>query len=159
MDMIHLLHKFLEAERKVTGRCISTRSGWCYRIWLLWVITCKLSLYMRTLKFVKCKSKSRVIQMSVWCLKQVIMYRDVLIDTGRTVQWHCHWTRSLEEHENIGGLTRGRGMTEFQWVQRLLSSPLCTKMNHAMQNLTGVDFHSSEQHKETGKSRKARDSI
>ncbi|KAL5005113.1 hypothetical protein ScPMuIL_018569 [Solemya velum] len=55
------------------------------------------------------------------------------------------------------GLTRGRGMTEFQRVQWLLSSPVCAEMDHAMQNLTGVDYHSSEQHKEAGKTRQARD--
>ena len=58
-----------------------------------------------------------------------------------------------------GGLTRGRGMTEVQRAQWLLSMPACADVNSAMQNLTGVGFHTSEQHKETSNSRKKRDKM
>ena len=54
-------------------------------------------------------------------------------------------------------MTRGKGMSEYQRVQRLLSMPACAAMNVAMQTLCGTDFHISSQHKETGKSRIKRD--
>lgn len=39
-----------------------------------------------------------------------------------------------------GGLTRGRGMTEQQWLVWLLSMPVCAEMNYAMLDLTGVSY-------------------
>ena len=56
-------------------------------------------------------------------------------------------------------MTGGRGMTEVQRAQWLLSMPACADVNSAMQNLTGVGFHTSEQHKETSNSRKKRDKM
>ena len=56
-----------------------------------------------------------------------------------------------------GGLTRGRGMTEVQRSQWLLSMPSCAAVNEAMQNLTDVGYHTSEQHKESSTSRQERD--
>ena len=43
--------------------------------------------------------------------------------------------------------------------QRLvwLSMPTCTEVNCAMQDLTGVQYFISDQHKEMGKSRQIRD--
>ncbi|CAC5363750.1 unnamed protein product [Mytilus coruscus] len=58
-----------------------------------------------------------------------------------------------------GGLTRGRGTTETQRAQWLLSMPSCANVNTAMQNLTGVGFYTSEQHKEMSYSRKKRDKM
>ena len=51
---------------------------------------------------------------------------------------------------SIGGLTRGRGLTETQRAQWLLSMPHCVEMNQAMQKLTDVNYQTSEQHKEMG---------
>ena len=56
-----------------------------------------------------------------------------------------------------GGLTRGRGMNEFQRLVWLLSMPACAQVNLAMQTLTGVRYESSEQHKELGKARQTHD--
>ena len=56
-----------------------------------------------------------------------------------------------------GGMTRGKGMTEVQRAQWLLSTPDCAAMNFAMQELTNTKFHSSEQHKESGEERIKRD--
>ena len=59
--------------------------------------------------------------------------------------------------KTTGGMTRGKGMTECQHVQWLLSMPSCAAMNVAMQTFCGTDFHTSSQHKEMGKSRMERD--
>lgn len=56
-----------------------------------------------------------------------------------------------------GGLTRGRGMSETQRLVWLLSMPACAQVNIAMQTLTGVQYQTSEQHKDMGKARKTRD--
>ena len=56
-----------------------------------------------------------------------------------------------------GGLTRGRGMNEFQKLVWLLSMPACAQVNLAMHTLTGVRYESSEQHKELGKARQTHD--
>ncbi|CAG2240639.1 unnamed protein product [Mytilus edulis] len=58
--------------------------------------------------------------------------------------------RSLK---TTGGLTRGRGLSESQRLLWLLSMPQCSQMNEAMQKLTDVNYNTSEQHKELGKSR------
>ena len=56
-----------------------------------------------------------------------------------------------------GGLTRGKGMTEIQRLVWLMSMPLCVGVNDAMQELTGITYETSEQHKEIGKVRQERD--
>ena len=56
-----------------------------------------------------------------------------------------------------GGLTRGRGFTDVQRLVWLLSIPACTDINQCMQELTGVNSDSSEQHKECSQSRIKRD--
>ena len=55
-----------------------------------------------------------------------------------------------------GGLTRGRGMTEVQRLTWILGMPSC-EVNCTMQELTGVNYNTSEQHKHTPKSRHQRD--
>ena len=59
--------------------------------------------------------------------------------------------------KTTGGMTRGKGMSECQRAQWLLSMPACAAMNVAMQSFCGTDYHTSLQHKETGKSRIDRD--
>ena len=59
--------------------------------------------------------------------------------------------------KTTGGMTRGKGMSEYQRAQWSLSMPVCAAMNVAMQTFFGTDFHTSSQHKETGKSRIERD--
>ena len=56
-----------------------------------------------------------------------------------------------------GGMTRGRGMSESQRAQWLLSMPACADINNAMQDLTEINFHTNDQHKESGTARKERD--
>lgn len=48
-------------------------------------------------------------------------------------------------------------MSESQRLIWLLSMPACADVNNAMQNLTGVMYHTSDQHKDTTKARKERD--
>ena len=59
--------------------------------------------------------------------------------------------------KTIGGLTRGRGMTEQQCVIWSLAMPACTEVNRGMQELTGVSFISGEQNKDMTQVRQARD--
>lgn len=59
--------------------------------------------------------------------------------------------------KTCGGLTRGRGMSETQPLVWLLSMPACADVNNAMQNLTGVRYHTSEQHEDTTQARQERD--
>ena len=56
-----------------------------------------------------------------------------------------------------GGLTRGRGLTEQQTTVWLLSTPACSQVNHAMQQVSGVCYDGSEQHKEVSNSRTNKD--
>ena len=44
----------------------------------------------------------------------------------------------MRSMKTSGGLTRGRGMGEVQRAIWLPSSPACTAVNEAIQNLTGV---------------------
>ena len=56
-----------------------------------------------------------------------------------------------------GRLTRGRGMSEKQQLVWLLSMPITAEVNNAMQQLTEVDYTTSEQHKDMSDSRIKRD--
>jgi len=57
-----------------------------------------------------------------------------------------------------GGLTRGRGMTDNQRSLWVLSMPACSEMNAAVQELTGVYYATSDQHKDVGTTRNSKDS-
>ena len=59
--------------------------------------------------------------------------------------------------KSSGGLMRGRGMGEAQRAEWLLSMPACADINNAMVDLSGVGFHTSDQHKEVSHARKERD--
>jgi hypothetical protein len=59
--------------------------------------------------------------------------------------------------KSSGGLTRGRGIDEAQRAQWILSMPACADYNSAMQELTGVGYFTSDQHKEATHTRKERD--
>ena len=48
-------------------------------------------------------------------------------------------------------------MTEVQRLTWILGMPSCAQVNFAMQELTGVNYNTSEQHKDTSKSRQQRD--
>jgi len=55
---------------------------------------------------------------------------------------------------STGGVTRGRGMSESTRGQWLLSMPACGDINNAMQELTNMEFFTSEQHTETAMARR-----
>ena len=61
--------------------------------------------------------------------------------------------RSLK---STGGLTRG-GMTEHQRAVWLMSAPISSAYNYAMQNFNNKIYTTSEQHKEATASRIQRD--
>ena len=48
-------------------------------------------------------------------------------------------------------------MTEQQRLIWVLSMPVCAEVNKAMQELTGVNYNTSEQNKDMTKARQARD--
>lgn len=56
-----------------------------------------------------------------------------------------------------GGLTHGRGMTDLQHSVWLLSTPACAEISQAMQEITGILYEASEQHKETTQARLEKD--
>lgn len=63
----------------------------------------------------------------------------------------------MRSMKTSGGLTRGRGLGEVQRVQWLLSMPHHAAINNAMQQVTGVGYSTSEQHKDASSTRKVRD--
>ena len=56
-----------------------------------------------------------------------------------------------------GGLTRGRGMIETQCLVWLMAHPVCAEVNNAMQQLTDVQYNTSEQHKDLTTARQGKD--
>ena len=63
----------------------------------------------------------------------------------------------MRSMKTSGGLTRGRGMTETQRLIWLMSHPLCSEVNSAMQQLTSINYSTSEQHKDMTKARQDKD--
>ena len=59
--------------------------------------------------------------------------------------------------KTTGGLTTGRAMGETQRASWLLSMPACAEINVAMQDLTEINYETSEQHKEMFTARLKRD--
>ena len=55
------------------------------------------------------------------------------------------------------GLTHGRGFSESQRAQWLLSMPACSDVNFAMQTLARVTYATSEQHRDVTKGRQKKD--
>jgi len=62
--------------------------------------------------------------------------------------------RSLK---TTGGLTHERGMDEKRRIRWLLAMPACAEVNEMMQELTGKQFSTSEQHKDMTDARRTRD--
>ena len=56
-----------------------------------------------------------------------------------------------------GGLTRDRGMTDVQRLVWLMAHPVCAEVNNAMQQLTGVQYNTGEQHKDLTTARQGKD--
>ena len=63
----------------------------------------------------------------------------------------------MRSFKTTGGMTRGRGMNELLRSVWLLSTLACTEINRSMQEVTGVKYEASDQHKETTHSRLAKD--
>ena len=59
--------------------------------------------------------------------------------------------------KTTGGPARGRGITKIQRLAWLLSMPLTAEVNSSMQCLTEFRYVTSDQHKESSKSRIERD--
>ena len=54
----------------------------------------------------------------------------------------------MRSMKTSGGLTRGRGIAETQRLVWLMAHPVCSEVNNEMQQLTGVQYNTSEQHKD-----------
>ena len=52
----------------------------------------------------------------------------------------------MRSMKTSGGLTRGRGTTQTQRLVCMMTHPVCAEVNNAMQQLTGVQYNTSEQH-------------
>ena len=63
----------------------------------------------------------------------------------------------MRSMKTSGGLTRGRGMTETQRLVWLMAHPVCAEVNNAMQQRTGVQYNTSEQHKDLTTARQVKD--
>ena len=63
----------------------------------------------------------------------------------------------MKSVKSTGGMTRGRGMSEAQRAQWLLSMPSCSDINSSMQTITSIEYKTSEQHVESSQSRTERD--
>ena len=63
----------------------------------------------------------------------------------------------MRSMKTSGGLTRDRGMTETQRLVWLMAQPVCAEVNNAMQQLTGVQYNRSEQHKYLTKARQGKE--
>ena len=63
----------------------------------------------------------------------------------------------MRRTNTTGGLTRGRGITEFQRAKWVLSMPACAEMSRAMQDVTATQRSTSDQHIEIGEVRSAKD--
>lgn len=50
--------------------------------------------------------------------------------------------------KTTGGMTRGKGMSEQQRAQWLLSMPACSGINSAMQRVENLQYGTSNQHKD-----------
>ena len=59
--------------------------------------------------------------------------------------------------KTCGGHTRGRRITEQQRTVRLLSTPACSQVNHATQQVSDACYYGSEQHKEVSSSHTNKD--
>ena len=58
----------------------------------------------------------------------------------------------MRSMKSSGGLTRGRGLTEAQRLLWTMAMPACAEINEGFQELTGVKYNTSEQHKSISKS-------
>ena len=63
----------------------------------------------------------------------------------------------MRSMKTSGGLTRGRDMTETQRLVWLMPYPVCAEINNVMQQLTGVQYNSSVQHKDLTTARQGKD--
>jgi hypothetical protein len=63
----------------------------------------------------------------------------------------------MKSLKSTGGLTRGSGMSDEQRALWVLSSPVCSEYNHAMEDFNKRAFSTSVQHKEMSGARMKRD--
>ena len=139
MKMINILYKFIMA--KQTGCCI-------YRWYTKCGLTISAYLYLQMMQELE-NSHSEV-------HRELIEIIHVIVRSD-----HCWVGQSsnliIMQVLITGHLTQWWGMAETQRIERLLSTLACAEVNNATQELTGVQYTTSEQHKELAKDRQEHD--
>ena len=91
-------------------------------------------------------------------MKKAITQYVVVIDYGLAYLQILLSSRFLMQSiKTVGGLTRERGMNDFQHATWLLSTPAVAEVNRAMQEFTEATYGTSDQQKEVSNSRIERD--
>ena len=155
MDMVKILRKFIKAEHM---------GNWSLHLeavvdMLSYLAASGHSLYAKSARIYlqTMLSLNRTIQMCTVISLRVSMSPEEVVELGLDCPLMMIEQVLMRSMNTIGGLTRGRGMTEQQWLTSLLSMPACSETNRAMQELTGVKYSTGEQNKEMGKTRPRRD--
>lgn len=156
MDMVEMLNMFIKAERTgdwklhlhtitrmlpyfaATGHNLYLKSAYCYVQMMQRLETEHPEMYAK------------------FCQGYHVVRRSDRYWAGISTDLAIEQTlmRSLK---TSGGMTRGKGMSEVQRAQWLLSMPACSGINAAMQNIERIKYATSDQHKEASKSRLERD--
>ena len=155
MDMIDILRKFLRAERlgdwqlhlQAVSEMLPFMAAAGHNLY-----TKSLRLYIQ--RMIDLESSHPEIYQSFQSGLHVVRRSDRLwagLSTDLVIEQVL--MRSMKSR---GGLTRGRGMTETQRTNWLLSMPSCAVVNRAMEEITGFD-EKIEQNKDLGNARQVRD--
>ena len=132
MDMVKILRKFIKAEHM---------GNWSLHLeavvdMLPYLAASGHSLYAKSARIYlqTMLSLNRTIQMCAVTSLRVSMSPEEVVELDCPLMMiEQVLMRSMN---TIGGLTRGRGMTEQQWLTSLLSMPACSETTRAMQELT-----------------------
>ncbi|CAC5413385.1 unnamed protein product [Mytilus coruscus] len=156
MDMINIMKLFIKAERtgdwflhlhaiqemlpffSATGHNLYLKSAYCYLQQMQTLETEYPDMY------------------SKFCVGYHVVRRSNRYWTGISTDLAIEQTL-MRSVKTSGGMKRGKGMSEVQRAQWLLSMPACSGINSAMQTVENLQYTTSEQHKEITKSRQERD--
>ena len=151
MKMMDILRMFLKGERMGT---------WAFHMQALYEMMPYLSASGHNL-YTKCihvylqqmhlRNPSRGVQTLRPRAPRCTQIRSVLCRTSPDLVSEQVLMRSMKTSE---GLSRGRGMTETQRLVWLMAHPVCTEVNNSMQQLSGVQYSTREQHKDLPTARK-----
>lgn len=156
MDMIDLLKRFIKAER--TG-------NWCLH----------LKTIQEMLPYFASLGRNMYTKSARLYLQKMLHLEDEHPEVYHQFQEGLHVIRRtdrlwaglssdlvieqtvMKNMKSRGGLTRGRGMSELQRDIWIAAMPSCAEVHDSMQNITGLAYITSDQHKESSESRQVRD--